>query len=825
MKILKYILALAAVSVLTFDAGAVRALDRYVTVTQPDGSVIHIKRVGDEFAHFSVAADDAVLAEVGEAFYFGKFDSNGNIVPTGQIAADPDKRTKLQCEAATIINPEQMLSILRKKGSTQGRRIAQSGMGRFASTFPSRGDVKSIVILVSYKDIDFNLDDPYGYFNGLLNADGFSEYGATGCVAEYFRYNSSELFRPQFDVVGPVVLPHARSYYGSNNSNGNDRAAYEMVVDAVKLLDASVDFSQYDMDHDGEVDNIYVIYAGEGEASGGIPSTVWPHSWKLSQAGVNLEADGMRINSYGCSNEWFDNQPCGMGTFTHEFAHVIGLPDLYSTSYNGSYYATPGPWSVLDYGPYNNDGHTPPAFSAYERLAMGWIDPDPVVSRSTCTLDNLADSNKAYIIPTSTKSEYYLLENRQLTGWDSYLPGRGMLIWHVDYVKSVFEANEVNNNRNHMYVELKKASNIADAVDMSVYAGWCWPGPSGATEFTDVTSPSMITWKGEALNLPVTGIEMIDGLVKFDVGGGAEKIAPPEALVPVRWDDDWFEAVWKESDHASDYYLTVLEKKAIGEERTYINDMGEGSVITMPDGWSASSAASYSTSGNYGKSAPSFKMSTDGCSISTPVYEGDITGISFWSKGINCDGTLEITGTDHEGGIRHILSLTPPKKAETVTIDSRPGGLKQISFVYLKNTGNIAIDDIEIAVSGYSTQVLPGYNRLSTQGLTSMRVDHPSSLETHSTFSYYVEATDGEFVSRPSGCIEVPSALNGIETIGLSADYTLSGRTLYLPVESTVLDLYGRIIFKGKGEFTLPAPGIYILRQPLVITKISVSRR
>lgn len=477
-----------------FTAGAVRALDSYVKMTQPDGTVINVKRCGDEFSHYSVSTDGALLAEVGDAYYFGSIDENGRIVTSNELATDPSKRSAAQQKAATIVTPELADKIQQVRIQGPLRVVEQSGMGRLRNTFPTKGDVKSLVILVSYMDVNFNLEDPHGYFDGLLNTDGFSEYGATGCVAEYFRFNSDGQFRPEFTVVGPVVLPQKRSYYGGNDANGSDKSAYKMVVHAVEQLDSSVDFSQFDMDHDGVVDNVYLIYAGEGEASGGPASSVWPHSWSLEYAGEDLIVDGVRINSYGCSNEWFGDRPDGMGTFTHEFSHVIGLPDLYSTTYGNSTYATPGPWSVLDYGPYLNNGRTPPNYSAYERLALEWIDPVVVEGRQDYTLDNLADTNQTCLIQTSNKNEYYLLENRQQKGWDTYLPNSGMLIWHVDYVKPMFTGNKVNNDRNHMFVEIKKANNVNDATRDDIYEGWCWPGAAGKTEFTDDTEPSMKTW-------------------------------------------------------------------------------------------------------------------------------------------------------------------------------------------------------------------------------------------------------------------------------------------------------------------------------------------
>ncbi len=805
-----------------FSAGAVRAIDQFVKMRQPDGSIINVKKCGDEFSHYSISTDGALLTEVGDAYYFGNIDENGLIHPTDILAADPMKRTEVQKRAATIITPA-IADKIQQAGSQRLRKVAeQSGMGRLSNTFPTKGDIKSLVILVSYIDLDFNLEDPHGYFNGLLNTDGFNEYGATGCVAEYFRFNSNGQFRPEFTVVGPVVLPQKRSYYGGNDSNGSDQSAYKMVVHAVEQLDESVDFSEFDMDGDGVVDNIYLIYAGEGEASGGPASSVWPHSWSLQHAGVELAADGVVINSYGCSNEWFGDRPDGMGTFTHEFSHVIGLPDLYSTTYGNSTYATPGPWSVLDYGPYLNNGRTPPNYSAYERLALEWIDPIVIVGREDYSLDNLAETNQACLIATSNKNEYYLLENRQQRGWDTYLPNSGMLIWHVDYVKPMFTGNKVNNDRNHMFVELKKANNIDDATRDELYQGWCWPGTAEKTEFTDNTEPSMKTWKGEALELPITDIALANGVISFKVAGGREAVLPPVVLSPVNWGENWFEALWNPSENATDYYLTVIEKTKKGEKQQVFNDMGSASSLTLPDGWTSSATKVYSTSGNYGEASPSYKMSTDNCFISSPRFDSDVEDISFWYKGINCEGTLEVTGLDVDGNVVEIASITPQdQKGHTEIIANVPSAIMQVVFTFKKMTGNIALDDIEIGLSGYATSILDGYNRLSTNGETSVRIQLSDSGL--SEYSFYVEATDGEFVSRRSEIMEVPKSQNAVDGImSENKGFELDGRTFLFDADAEVYDLTGRLQYRGKDSYTVGSAGIYLVRHKGITSKVFI---
>ena len=325
----------------------------------------------------------------------------------------------------------------------------KSQIGLFDTGFPSKGEQKGLVVLVEYKDVKFTHNDPYSYFNRMLNEDGFSDYGGTGCAAEYFRECSDNQFRPKFDVYGPITLSQNMSYYGGNDYSGNDKNPQKMAIEACQQLDATVDFSEYDRDGDGFIDNVFIFYAGRGEASGGSSNTVWPHSWNVTAAEyTSYIFDGVQLDRYACSNEWEGSRPDGVGTFIHEFSHVMGLPDLYATSYTSAF--TPGGWSVLDHGSYNNGGCTPPLYSAYERYSLGWITPQVLDGPASVRLNSIG-SNQACIIPTGDENEFFLIENRQKTSWDKYIPGHGMLVWHVDYDAYVWRQNTVNNNADHQY--------------------------------------------------------------------------------------------------------------------------------------------------------------------------------------------------------------------------------------------------------------------------------------------------------------------------------------------------------------------------------------
>ncbi|MDE6287015.1 MAG: hypothetical protein K2L99_08490, partial [Muribaculaceae bacterium] len=255
-------------------------------------------------------------------------------------------------------------------------------------------------------------------------------------------------------------------------------------------------------------------------------------------------------------------RPDGVGTFVHEFSHVLGLPDLYATSYTSAF--TPGAWSALDYGPYNNDGCTPPLYSAFERYALNWIEPTVIDGPLNATLNPIG-TNQAGIIRTASDNEYFLLENRQQRSWDTYIPGHGMLIWHVDYNESTWTANTVNNSSYHQYVDIEEADGTQSDYTRD---GDAFPGTKGVTSFTDDTTPSMKTWSGQRLDLPITDIaESHDGIITFKVCGGREPLEATVALDPEDTDDESFTAAWESAGPDATYLLSVYTRPEADDAR------------------------------------------------------------------------------------------------------------------------------------------------------------------------------------------------------------------------------------------------------------------
>lgn len=586
---------------------AVPAKPGLMRMQQPDGTELTVRLMGDEHHHFYLSEDGYLLVNDNNTFYYGNVDADGKQIKSNIIATAADKRTAAarnylaqvdmtavydrlsarSAEAHEEAFEAKQAGLARTRGAAAQQNGPQRGPGLFADTrFPAMGEQKAIVILVEYQDTKFNTSyDAHDYFSRMLNEEGFSDHGGTGSARDFFIQNSNGQFVPEFDMYGPITLSKNMAYYGGNDWSGDDQHPEEMVIEACQQLDDEVDFSEYDRDGDGYIDNVFVFYAGRGEASGGSANTVWPHSWNVSSATYTpYYFDGVRLDRYACSNEWEGGRPDGVGTFVHEFSHVMGLPDLYATSYTSAF--TPGSWSALDYGPYNNNGCTPPNYGAFERYALDWTEPLVIDGPLSATL-NPIDTNQCGIIKTSKDNEYFLLENRQQTGWDAYIPGHGMLIWHVDYNESVWNRNTVNNSASHQYVDIEEADGTQSEYTR---AGDAFPGTSHVTSFTDDTHPSMKTWSGQRLELPITDIaESADGIITFDVCGGYHE--PIEATLALEAEEvtrDGFIARWESAGEEASYILNVytyLEADVYPPIKEYLpgyQNLKVGNVTSFP---------------------------------------------------------------------------------------------------------------------------------------------------------------------------------------------------------------------------------------------------
>jgi M6 family metalloprotease-like protein len=312
-----------------------------------------------------------------------------------------------------------------------------------------------LIILASFADRTFAEAHTTELYQRMANEEGFvHELGFKGSVHDYFKDQSGGRFLLDFDVVGPVKLSLNYAYYGENDIYGQDMRAGEMVAEACKLAAKDVDYADYDWDGDGVVEQVVVLFAGQGEHCCEDAMTIWPHESELSYSdyGHTLKLDGMVISTYACCSELsVKGRIEGIGTLCHEFSHCLGLPDMYDTEENNCFGMSR--WDLMDYGCYNDNGFTPCGYTSYERMLCGWL--QPVVLTSPCEeteMQPLSMNGIAYLIyNTKAPQEYYLLENRQQVGWDRSLPGSGLLILHVDEDEEVWLENRVNTDPAHQH--------------------------------------------------------------------------------------------------------------------------------------------------------------------------------------------------------------------------------------------------------------------------------------------------------------------------------------------------------------------------------------
>jgi len=400
------------------------------------------------------------------------------------------------------------------------------------TTWDASREYPVAVLLVSFNDCDFLESSTQARYDSIFNRKGYNEGNGPGCVADYFATQSNGLFKPRFDIFGPIKISKSAKNQTSSYGSTIFREATLQLLDSIDM-----DWSPYDWDSDGYVESLVFIYAGYGgnESADICTGCIWPNTSTFS----SIKKNGLTFRAYSASAERFsNNQLAGIGTICHEFAHTLGLPDIYPTSDNGGY-SVCDEWDLMDGGNFSNNGWCPCNFSAMEKMLLGWATPIELTSTQRITnMKSVSEGGSIYRI-SKTDTEYYLLENRQWSEWDQHLPGHGLVIAHVDYLKSVWSNNTLNNTKSHRRYELFNADGLDyDAWDAII--GNDNPYQNGHSrilsttpypfvpddfenrELTDTSTPAAMVYSDNGLmGKPVTNIyEHEDGLISFDFMGG-----------------------------------------------------------------------------------------------------------------------------------------------------------------------------------------------------------------------------------------------------------------------------------------------------------------
>lgn len=587
-------------------------------ITLADGTVVKAELVGDEHLTYWRTADGACYRQTPSADVFSKVELSALQNEYDAVVAQKAVREKAILESARTSMP-----VKKVEGSKfQGKK-------------------KCLVILANFADTKFKPEHTLDLYKQIINGENYSDetLGFKGSVRDYFKAQSGGQFEIDFDVVGPVDLPKGYAGYGKNDASGRDQTAlvYPMVEDAVNLAkDQVTDWKQYDWDGDGLVEEVFVLYAGHGQATyPQDPDLVWPHKSAIDPMTV---ADGVKVSVYACSCELGATEAIdGIGAFCHEFSHCMGLKDHYDI--NGRGYGT-GFWDIMCFGCYNGNSFLPAEYNSYEKMFCGWKEPI-VLNAEPQKIEGmkaLAAGGDTYIFYNDgNENEYYMLENRQKTGWDAALPGEGLIVLHVDYSKGAWEDNQVNYNAARQRMTVIPADNTLGSTDEDK-AGDAWPY-QGNNSLTNYSRPACTVYNANTdgtgyMNKYLLNItQNADGTISFEyTTKSATKQDKPEGAL---------------------LYETFDNCSGIGGNDGIWDGDNVGLADFFPDndGWSGTPKTGANKCALLGNATRKANVVTPSFKISEPVvisflaapYTGSSDNKLILAANYGCDAVLDVT--------------------------------------------------------------------------------------------------------------------------------------------------------------------------------------
>ena len=587
-------------------------------ITLADGTVVKAELVGDEHLTYWRTADGACYRQTPSAGVFSKVELSALQSEYDAVVAQKAAREKAILESARTSMP-----VKKVEGSKfQGKK-------------------KCLVILANFADTKFKPEHTLDLYKQIINGENYSDetLGFKGSVRDYFKAQSGGQFEIDFDVVGPVDLPKGYAGYGKNDASGRDQAAlvYPMVEDAVNLAkDQVTDWKQYDWDGDGLVEEVFVLYAGHGQAKyPQDPDLVWPHKSAIDPMTV---ADGVKVSVYACSSELGATEAIdGIGAFCHEFSHCMGLKDHYDI--NGRGYGT-GFWDIMCFGCYNGNSFLPAEYNSYEKMFCGWKEPIVLNAEPQKIegMNALAAGGDTYIFYNDgNENEYYMLENRQKTGWDAALPGEGLIVLHVDYSKGAWEDNQVNYNAARQRMTVIPADNTLGSTDEDK-AGDAWPY-QGNNSLTNYSRPACTVYNANTdgtgyMNKYLLNItQNADGTISFEyTTKSATKQDKPEGAL---------------------LYETFDNCSGIGGNDGIWDGDNVGLADFFPDndGWSGTPKTGANKCALLGNATRKANAVTPSFKISEPVvisflaapYTGSSDNKLILAANYGCDAVLDVT--------------------------------------------------------------------------------------------------------------------------------------------------------------------------------------
>jgi len=639
------------------------------TVTTADGSTVRVELRGDEFCHYWRAADGRCYVENAGTGLF----ETANV--SALLKAGEPRRAAAE--------------------EARQRRAPMSRVQLGGDHAPYTGEKKGLIILVSFADRPFEAAHTQALYDRIANEENFSDpsMGFVGSVHDYFRDQSYGQFSLKFDVVGPVAMPENQAYYGGNvNGQDNMRVIGQMVKDACSAVADEVDFNDYDWDGDGEVDQVFILYAGRGEASGGGANTIWPHEYNLTSAtGSALTINGVRINTYACGCELGAGGGIdGIGTICHEFSHCLGLPDMYDTRNDNSLTADfgLGEWGLMSAGNYNGNSFIPAGYTSYEKMYAGWLTPTVLESdRTVSGMRGINDNQDAYIVYNDGHTdEYYLLENHDGSGWDAGLPGTGLLILHVDFDEYIWAYNIVNSpiaqsgGNPHPHCTIIPADGTRDANQ-----GDLWPY-SYHTSLTNTSSPAAELYNLNSngsylMNKPITNItKASDGTISFSFAN--ENISTDDYPLPETYI----------------FYESFDQCNGSGGNDGNFNVNTSGSVVYDNQGWTSTSSQQADRCARYGSSMMTGQATTPEITING-TYNLWFKAAPYGSDGTTM--TVEVAQGDATLGKTSFTMSVGKWSAFNTTVEAN--GVVKLRF--MTDKGRFYLDKVCITAENIGTGI------------------------------------------------------------------------------------------------------------------------
>lgn len=643
-----------------------------ITVKQSDGSEIKVRVHGDEFSNYVTSEEGYTLAADADGDWaFAKLDASGLLVPTSVKAKAVNRLTAserkvLGTSLRKNLRPLRMTDLqMRLKAErtySLATRAADAGdclpplLG--GTTWKPVGNKKVLVLLAEYPDLPFT-NGSNEAFGNLLNSKSYTKGGATGSVWQYYYDNSNGKFDPEFTVAGPYRLSKNRAYYKDKPK--------EMVAEVARLADNDLDFSQFA--ENGVAHDIFVFYSGGAESTGD-PNGIWPHRSTLR----NLTLDGVTIPGYACSSELEpgsagNNTLAAIGSFCHEFGHILGWPDLYDTvGGNDTKCDLPGCFSLMAYGTYNNSSRTPPALSILERWMMGWSEPEILETSGEYSLPAITEG-KGYLVKTEADGDYFLLECRGAgkNEWDKkeyldfYGQGSdwGLLVYHVRNETNSWIGNAVNIARGneHYKIFYSNPNSRNNYLPQYIPAHCFFPGGSNVTSIYSDNESKFLAANGKKtmVEIPSIRLDAAEGSVKLSVTERNGNITDVKSSVfqhdiILSWKDD-LSSGW------------TVEWKAEGEEAKSITGL-TSSEVHIPLLKDAQDYAITITGNKNSKTSLTLKTEKSGTgfpriqlSKANPTSEdkvlmmlvdcGEMGGIQWTVDGAKADGYTNLRKGEH----------------------------------------------------------------------------------------------------------------------------------------------------------------------------------